>query len=116
MTWHDFTDTVHAGASYDLTVYDKQADGTAVDLTGATARFQARRTPGDSTAVVDLTSTPAAGLTITPLEGRIDIAMTPTQTSAMAGTYVAQLELAWANGRVDRIFSALLNVSPEVVR
>lgn len=109
-----FSDTVRAGADYDLTVADLQPDRTPTDLTGCTARFQLRRNAGAETADVDLTGEP--GITITPEDGKIDIHIPASTTEDLSGVYVAHLELTWPSGRVDRLIEALLTVSGEVVR
>lgn len=112
-----FTDTINQGADYELTVLDKQPDGSATDLTGCVARLQARRTvDADDPPSLDLTSTPAAGLTLTEEDGRIDVHLTAEQTEALSGTYVVQLEVRWPGGRVDRLLEGTWTVSPEVVR
>jgi hypothetical protein len=114
MTFHD---TINQGADYELTVLDKLPDGSATDLTGCTARLQARRTVDENDPpAVDLTSTPAAGLAISEVDGRIDVHLTAEQTKALSGTYLVQLEVTWPGGRVDRLLDGKWTVSAEVVR
>ena len=59
-------------------------DGEVFDLTDYEARFQAREKPSDTTPVIDLTSDPAAGLTITAGDGMIEFVLTPTQAAALS--------------------------------
>lgn len=111
-----FTDEIAAGADYSLSVSDVNPDGTPIDLSGCTARFQMRRTAGDSEVAVDLSSSPANGLTITPEVGKIDLVIPAATTATLSGTYVGHLEVSWPTGQVDRLFEATLTISPEVVR
>jgi len=110
-----FNDTIEQGADYDL-VLKYQDNGVPIPLTGCTAVLMARRTHSATTADITLTSSPAAGLTITEAAGRIDIHLSAAQTSAMSGTYVRQLELTWPSGVVNRLLDGKWTVSPEVVR
>lgn len=109
-------DTIEAGATYGLDVYLKDELGAALDISGCTAELQLRRCVTDATADLTLTSSPAAGLTITGTAGLISIAMTPEQTSALSGAYVYALELTWPSTDVERVIEGTMRVSPEVVR
>lgn len=112
-----FNDTIDAGADYDLTVWDKQPDKTATDLTGCTAKLQLRRTATSEEAALELTTDEDGGLTITPALGRIDIHMTAAQTALLSGRYVYALELYGpAAGSVARPVEGWFTISPEVVR
>lgn len=115
-TTASFRDVIAQGADYDLAILDRQPDHSATDLSGCTARFQLRRNADDPVATVDLNSEPSAGLSLTAVEGRIDLHLTAEQTRALSGTYLGHLELTWPGGRVDRLLEATLTVSPEIVR
>jgi hypothetical protein len=105
---------VEQGTTFSQTLTWK-IDGTAVNLTGYTARMQARDDVTSSTTILSLTQ--AAGLTLGGVAGTIIIALTATQTAALvAGNYVYDLELASSGGVVTRLVQGTLAVSAEVTR
>jgi hypothetical protein len=106
--------TVEQGTTFSQTLTWK-IDGTAVNLTGYTARMQARDDVTSSATILSLTQ--SAGLTLGGVAGTIIIALTATQTAALvAGNYVYDLELASSGGVVTRLVQGTLAVSAEVTR
>ena len=101
-----FSDTILAGADYELTVLDLSPEGTPTNLTGCTARLQARRSVEAAEAVVNLSSAEGGGMTLLPTEGRLHLRAPGALTATLFGTYVVQLELHWPGGRVDRLLDA----------
>jgi len=73
---------VDQNATFSFIVEYKDNNGLPIDLTGSTAKMQVRDTKGGSKLAFSLTS-PAGGITITPLLGKITIKMTPTQTNKL---------------------------------
>jgi hypothetical protein len=73
---------VDQNTTFSFIVEYKDNNGLPIDLTGATAKLQVRDTKGGSKLAFTLTS-PAGGITITPLLGKLSIKMTPTQTSKL---------------------------------
>ena len=73
---------VDQNATFSCIVEYKDNDGLPIDLTGSTAKMQVRDTKGGSKLAFSLTS-PAGGITITPLLGKLTIKMTPTQTNKL---------------------------------
>ena len=73
---------VDQNATFSFIVEYKDNNGLPIDLTGASAKLQVRDTKGGSKLAFTLTS-PAGGITITPLLGKLTIKMTPTQTSKL---------------------------------
>ncbi len=73
---------VDQNTTFSFIVEYKDNNGLPIDLTGATAKLQVRDTKGGSKLAFTLTS-PAGGITITPLLGKLTIKMTPTQTSKL---------------------------------
>jgi hypothetical protein len=73
---------VDQNATFSFIVEYKDNNGLPIDLTGATAKMQVRDTKGGTKLAFTLTS-PAGGITITPLLGKLTIKMTPTQTSKL---------------------------------
>ena len=110
------------GASFDLQVQYTDTAGTAIDLTGYTCRLQIRRNVADHEEaagldpVLDLTSSPVAGLTLTPGTGTIAIALTDEQTQALDGTYVYDLKMESGAGKVTRLIEGSILIKPEVTR
>ena len=70
------------GDTWTLTVDVQDNNGAAKDLTGYTAKYEVRERPG-SPSLLTLTSTPAAGITITAATGRVALAITSTQSAAL---------------------------------
>jgi hypothetical protein len=73
---------VDQNATFSFIVEYKDNSGLPVDLTGSTAKMQVRDTKGGTKLAFSLTS-PAGGITITPLLGKLTIKMTPTQTNKL---------------------------------
>lgn len=88
-----------------------------VVITGYTARMQLRTTYAASTYVLSLTSSPAAGITITGASGLVDVTITDEQTTVIeARDYVYDLELESPGGVVTRLVEGTATVTPEVTR
>ena len=106
--------SIEQGATYNL-VLTWRIDGTAVNLTGYTARLQARVDVEDTETVLSLTS--GAGITLGGAAGTITLNQTATQTALLpAGTYIYDLELVSGGGVVTRLVQGELIVSAEVTR
>ena len=73
---------VDQNATFSFIVEYKDNDGLPIDLTGSTAKMQVRDTKGGSKLAFSLTS-PAGGIVITPLLGKLTIKITPTQTNKL---------------------------------
>jgi len=73
---------VDQNATFSFIVEYKDNNGLPIDLTGSTAKMQVRDTKGGSKLAFSLTS-PAGGIVITPLLGKLTIKMTPTQTNKL---------------------------------
>ena len=109
-----WSDTIEAGAEYAVAMFVREPNGQAVPLVGATAKLQARRTVG-GTVEIELTSSPAAGLTVSGSDGRIDILMTAQQTALLSGSYLYQLEVTYSDTTVERVLEGTWTISPEIV-
>jgi len=73
---------VDQNATFSFIVDYKDPDGAAIDLTGASAKMQVRDTKGGSKLAFTLTS-PSGGITIDPINGKLTISITPTQTNKL---------------------------------
>jgi hypothetical protein len=109
--------TIDQGSTWFINFLYKDTSGNPVDLTGYTAALQIRETYASTTTLLSLTSSPAAGITITPLTGTIAVTATAAQTGAIAtGVYVYDCEITDGAGVVTRIVQGEVFLSPEVTR
>lgn len=99
------------GATWDPVMELSDADGAPLNLTGASARLQARSSAsaepalsldtGDGTLVLDL----EAGTITWAVSAVVSAAVPP-------GRYAADLRIAWADGRIDYTEDLILDVRP----
>ena len=107
---------IEQGATFSL-ILTWRIDGTAVNLTGYTARLQARVDVEDTEVVLSLTTDTGGGIALGGAAGTITLTRSAAQTAAIAaGDYVYDLELAAGSGQVTRLVQGQLTVSPEVTR
>ena len=67
---------IEDGVDFTLPVVYK-VDGAIIDVTGYTATFELRDSPGNANALLSLTE--ASGITVGSVDGRFDIAITDLQ-------------------------------------
>lgn len=110
---------IEQGATFKQQLLIKQGDSAAapaMDLTGYTARMH-MRTAVESADVAMECNTINGRINITPLEGRIDIVISATDTAALTidgGVY--DLEIESAGGEVTRVVQGKVKLSREVTR
>jgi hypothetical protein len=111
-----FNITINQGATFELTVTWKDSAGTAINLTGYSARMQVRETYSSTSSVVSLTN--GSGITLGGSAGTIAIVISATTTAALTAPFsgVYDLELVSAGGVVTRLLQGAATVSPEVTR
>ena len=73
---------VDQNATFSFIVEYKDNNGLPINLTGATAKMQARDQKGGTKLAFSLTS-PDGGIVIDPTNGRLTIKITPTQTNKL---------------------------------
>jgi hypothetical protein len=105
---------INAGASLSDSLLWK-IDSVPVDLTGASARAQLRRTHS-STGIVAEFSTANNKLALGGAEGTIAFKAAPADTQGLSGEGVYDLEITFADGSVTRLFEGTFVVHPEVTR
>lgn len=113
-----FHDQIDRGSVYRLEFldFDPETEAATNYGDGATAVVQLRPSI-DEAAALTLTSSPAAGLTITPAQGRILMEITHPQTASLtAESYLWALELTWGGGTVERLAEGVFTMTPEVVQ
>ncbi|NBW22513.1 MAG: hypothetical protein EBR82_82655, partial [Caulobacteraceae bacterium] len=105
--------TVWQGADYDKTFTVTQG-GTALNWTGYTARMQVRNS-SDATATLLSLATGGSGITLGGTAGTIAVAITNTQSAAIAaGAYAYDLELVSSGNQVTRLLQGAFIVSGNV--
>ena len=110
-----FDFTIEQGATFNL-VMTWKIDAVAVNLTGYTARLQARVDVADTTTVLSMT-TSGGGITLGGAAGTITLDQTATQTTALSvGSFVYDLELVSSANVVIRLLQGELLISAEVTR
>lgn len=106
--------TIEQGATFNLLMTWK-IDNVPVNLTGYTARLQARIDVDETETILSLTT--GAGITLGGAAGTITLDQTATQTAVLPkGEYVYDLELQSSGGVVTRLLQGELNISAEVTR
>ena len=96
-------------------IFKNKIDNVAVNLTGYTARLQARIDVDETDTILSLTT--GAGITLGGAAGTITLDQTAGQTAVLPkGEYVYDLELQSSGGVVTRLLQGELNISAEVTR
>jgi len=104
---------LYQGADWDRTFTITQS-GTALNLTGYTARMQVREAADSTAYLLNLTS--GTGITLGGTAGSVAVAITSAQSSAIdAGSYAYDLELL-SGSQVTRLLQGAVNVSGNVTR
>lgn len=86
------------------------------DFTNYTARMQIRRTISSSTTMIELT-TENGGIDFTdPLQGRLAVRMTATETASLTSDGVYDIEIITDSGEVSRLIQGNFTLNPEVTR
>jgi hypothetical protein len=108
---------INQGATLALVATWKDSAGTAVNLTGYTARLNVRETYSSSSAILTLT-TENSGITLGGSAGTITLSASATTTAALTAPFsgVYDLELVSGGGVVTRLLEGVATVSPEVTR
>ena len=110
-----FDFTIEQGATFNLLMTWK-IDNVAVNLTGYTARLQARVDVEDTQVILNLT-TENGGITLGGALGTITLNQNATQTALLqTGSFVYDLELTSSGGTVTRLLQGELLISAEVTR
>ena len=74
--------TIEKGATFGKIFLWKDSDKVPINLTDYTARMQIKKSNASLTNLVELT-TENGGITITPIEGKIELYISDTDTSAL---------------------------------
>lgn len=105
---------VDQNTTFRFSVVYRDSNGDPIDLDGATAKMQVRDTAGGQKIAATLTS-PNDGIIITPLQGRLDISLTPAQTNKLfypKSSY--DVILTDSNGNKIKLVEGFLTLSRSV--
>jgi hypothetical protein len=106
--YHVFT--IDQGATW-----SREVTWTGQNITGYTVRMQLRRKVTDESAIIELSTTNGKIALTSPSTGMVTLNLTATETAALSGEYVYDLE--FVNGAVvTRLLEGRVSVSPEVTR
>lgn len=112
---NSFDLTINQGETFSLTVTWKDSAGTAINLTGYTARLQVRETYSSSSTVISLTS--GSGITLGGAAGTIAIVISAATTAALTAPFSGVYDLELVNSTVvTRLLQGAAVVTPEVSR
>lgn len=103
------------GDDYTFSITVKNADASVVDLTGYTAKMQARENYDSESTVLDLSVD--NGIVVIPATGVIVVSISNTLTSAIdGGYYLYDLETSDANGLKSKIIFGKFEVLKEITK
>ena len=102
------------GATFTEVLTWQDENGAAINLTGYTARMEAKRRQSPTTTVINLT-TENGGIALGGSAGTITLTLNATATALLIpGTYDYDLELISSGAIVTRLLQGIVNVTPEV--
>jgi len=107
--------TLSQGATWNVSLTYNDGDGDPINLTGFSARMQARNFYTSESTVFDIDST--NDITLGGTAGTIQISVDAATTAAIgAAQYVYDMEIVSGSGEVTRLIEGTLIVTPEVTR
>lgn len=107
---------IEKGATYRHTLIWKDSANVPINLTGCTAKLQARADTSSTTVLVEL-STSNSRIILTPLEGKIELYISDEDTTTIQGLgAVYDLEIYHPNGDTTRLLEGKWVFKPEVTR
>jgi len=108
--------TIYQGATFSKTVAMTDDADAPIDLTGATARMQIRRSVSSDTVLLELT-TENGRISHDGAGGVLTLVVDDEDTAALSfGNAVYDLEIEYGNGQVDRALYGDIILSKEVTR
>ena len=104
------------GSTFQRVLEIKDADGTAFELTGYTARMQIRRDLDSTSSLMELT-TANGRIVISGVLGVITITLTPELTATLTRSGVYDLEIVkTATGAVHKVVRGEFRLEKEITR
>lgn len=108
---------IEKGATYRKLFQLKDKSKVPIDLTGYIGRMHIRTSAASSTILLELT-TENGRMTITPLEGKVELYISKTDTTAITtkGNAVYDLELESSGGEVLKMIRGTISFIEEITR
>lgn len=111
---HNFT--IEQGTTHRMTFLWEDSNGVPINLTGYTARMQARKGYNASDVLFDA-STANGMITLTPATGEVLIVLPESVTSTFKWPQALyDIELTSSDGTVTRLLQGSIDISREVTR
>ena len=109
--------TIEQGADLDLVITWTDSDDEPIDLTGASARMQVRRTHDNATALLDIPAT-VGTIVLGDELGTITVNVPAADTEGLPAPLKAfyDLEIVEVGGAVRRVVEGFARITPEVTR
>lgn len=111
----NYTITVYQGATFSRVFTWKDGAGSLINLTGYTARLQARSSVDSTSTLCSLTSA-GGDITLGGAAGTITVVMSAATTAAITQSGVYDLELIDGSGNVTRLLEGVFRLIREVTR
>jgi hypothetical protein len=109
--------SIDQGATFSLVVTWKDSLDTPVNLTGYTARMQARQEYTSPNPPLFSLTSPIGGIVINAAQGQVAVTIEAQETTNFAaGKYVYDLEIVSGAGVVTRLIEGRCVVNPEVTK
>ena len=109
--------TIEQGSTFIKTVTITDSNGTAVDLTGCTVRWQVRERKGSTSTLIDVSTTEGSITLTDPTNGQCKITLSDTVTAALDFEYgYHDFEVETAAGVTTRYMRGIVTLSKEVTR
>ncbi len=97
----------------------KRGDGTPLDLTGATLRWQCARlkTPGVFSSTATLQKTETSGIEVTDAyNGLVTVTLSPSETVTLSGDFYHEMESLDASGDVATVFVGEFQIKKALIK
>lgn len=108
--------TIEEGTDFNMTATWEDG-GVAVDLTNYTAKMEIRNRAGDAgSALLTLTSSPAAGIVLGGVAGTITVTITDSQNVFADKSMVYDLEMTDGSGNITRLLRGKIISIAEVTK
>lgn len=103
-----------AGDTKYLVVTVRDADGVAVDLTGAGIKWQCARSFGKASVLSKATG--GSGIAITSASGGIfTVTLSPSDTESMGGNYYHEAQVTASDGTISTVMFGTMKVNKALI-
>ena len=117
MSNNTYSIEIEQGSTFELMVKWLSDSRSAINIDGASARMQIRKTTNSSETAVSIDSRQSSAISLFGSLGRIDIRIEASDTAVLpAGFYVYDLEIELSDGTVHKLLKGKCKVLGEVTR